>query len=75
MCDRSSERTKEAGFSCLDQFFAPTLAQLTHRESLRDIKISLRAQAKRLYHWGFVDSRFRETVGQRESDTTVADLC
>jgi len=40
-------------FSCLDQFFAMAFAQLTYRESLRDIEINLRAQSKRLYHMGF----------------------
>ena len=40
-------------FSCLDQFFAMAFAQLTARESLRDIEVNLRAQATRLYHMGF----------------------
>jgi Domain of unknown function (DUF4372)/Transposase DDE domain len=40
-------------FSCLDQFFAMAFAQLTYRESLRDIEINLRTQSKRLYHMGF----------------------
>ncbi len=40
-------------FSCLDQFFAMAFAQLTYRESLRDIQINLRAQSRRLYHMGF----------------------
>ena len=40
-------------FSCFDQFLAMAFAQLTYRESLRDIEINLRAQAKRLYHMGF----------------------
>lgn len=40
-------------FSCLDQFLAMSFAQLTYRESLRDIEVNLRAQAKRLYHMGF----------------------
>ncbi len=40
-------------FSCLDQFFAMAFAQLTARESLRDIEVNLRAQAARLYHMGF----------------------
>lgn len=44
---------KVKDFSCLDQFFAMAFAQLTWRESLRDIEINLRAQAKRLYHMGF----------------------
>jgi len=44
---------KVKDFSCLDQFLAMAFAQLTWRESLRDIEINLRAQAARLYHMGF----------------------
>jgi hypothetical protein len=44
---------KVKDFSCLDQFFAMAFAQLTYRESLRDIEVNLRAQAHRLYHMGF----------------------
>jgi hypothetical protein len=44
---------KVQDFSCLDQFFAMAFAQLTYRESLRDIEINLRAQSARLYHMGF----------------------
>ena len=40
-------------FSCLDQFFAMAFAQLTARESLRDVEVNLRAQSARLYHMGF----------------------
>lgn len=40
-------------FSCLDQFLTMAFAQLTYRESLRDIEVNLRAQASRLYHMGF----------------------
>ena len=48
---RGEHKVKD--FSCLDQFFAMAFAQLTYRESLRDIEINLRAQASRLYHMGF----------------------
>ncbi len=48
---RGEHKVKD--FSCLDQFFAMAFAQLTYRESLRDIEINLRAQAPRLYHMGF----------------------
>jgi len=48
---RGEHKVKD--FSCLDQFFAMAFAQLTYRESLRDIEINLRAQAHRLYHMGF----------------------
>jgi len=44
---------KVQDFSCLDQFLAMAFAQLTYRESLRDIEVNLRAQAQRLYHMGF----------------------
>src|ERR1019366_1034815 len=48
---RGEHKVKD--FSCLDQFFAMAFAQLTYRESLRDIEVNLRAQAHRLYHMGF----------------------
>ena len=48
---RGDHKVKD--FSCLDQFFAMAFAQLTYRESLRDIEVNLRAQANRLYHMGF----------------------
>jgi hypothetical protein len=40
-------------FSCWDQFLAMGFAQLTYRESLRDIESCLRAVHPRLYHMGF----------------------
>jgi hypothetical protein len=40
-------------FSCLDQFRCFAFAQLTWRESLRDIEACLRAQSAKLYHVGF----------------------
>jgi hypothetical protein len=39
-------------FSCLDQFLSMAFAQLTYRESLRDIEACLRAQPTKLYHLG-----------------------
>jgi len=39
-------------FSCLDQFLCLAFAQLTYRESLRDIESCLRAQPAKLYHLG-----------------------
>jgi len=40
-------------FSCLDQFRSLAFAQLTWRESLRDIEACLRAHGEKLYHLGF----------------------
>lgn len=39
-------------FSCWDQFLSMSFAQLTYRESLRDIEACLNAQPKKLYHMG-----------------------
>ena len=48
---RAQHKVKE--FTCLDQFLALAFAQLTGRESLRDIEINLRAQARHHYRLGF----------------------
>ena len=40
-------------FSCTEQFRAMAFAQLTWRESLRDIEACLSAQSHKLYHMGF----------------------
>jgi len=39
-------------FTCLDQYLCMAFAQLTYRESLRDIEACLRAQRQKLYHMG-----------------------
>lgn len=39
-------------FACLDQFLCMAFAQLTYRESLRDIHVCLRAMQSKLYHMG-----------------------
>jgi len=49
-------------FSCLDQYLRMTFAQLTHRESLRDIEVCLRAQKDKLYHRGIRDNVSRSAV-------------
>ena len=43
---------KIKSFSCLDQYLCMAFAQLTYRESLRDIEACLRAQQSKLYHMG-----------------------
>jgi IS4 transposase len=49
-------------FSCFDQFLCMAFAQLTYRESLRDIEICLRAMQPRLYHAGFRGKVSRSTL-------------
>jgi hypothetical protein len=50
------------GFSCFDQFLSMAFAQLTGRESLRDIETCLRAMATKLYHAGFRGNVSRSTL-------------
>ena len=50
------------GFSCRDQFLSLAFAQLTFRESLRDIETCLRAVRPKLYHAGFRGNVSRSTL-------------
>lgn len=53
---------KVQSFSCLDQFLCLAFAQLTYRESLRDIETCLRAHGSQLYHMGFRGGISRNTL-------------
>ncbi|MGH9450942.1 MAG: IS4 family transposase [Terriglobia bacterium] len=53
---------KVQSFSCLDQFFCMAFAQLTYRESLRDIETCLRSVQTKLYHMGFRGVIARSTL-------------
>ena len=52
-------------FSCWDQFLSMAFAQLTYRESLRDIEACLRSLGAKLYHMGFREHR---SLARRRSD-------
>ena len=49
-------------FSCWDQYLTMAFAQLTYRESLRDIEACLRALGAKLYHMGFQGKVARSTL-------------
>src|SRR5919197_580572 len=49
-------------FSCWDQFLCMAFAQLTYRESLRDIEACLREQQSKLYHMGIRGRISRSTL-------------
>ena len=51
-------------FSCRDQFLVMAFAQLTFRESLRDIEICLRTMPQHLYHAGIRGSVARSTLAE-----------
>ncbi len=53
---------KVQSFTCLDQYLCMAFAQLTYRESLRDIEACLRAQATKLYHLGIRGNIARNTL-------------
>ena len=54
-------------FSCWDQFLCMAFAQLTYRESLRDIEACLRAQHTKLYHLGIRGQVSRNTLAHANS--------
>ena len=49
-------------FSCMDQYLCMAFAQLTYRESLRDIEACLRSGQNKLYHMGFRSVVSRNTL-------------
>ena len=62
--DRYKGNQRVRSFTCLDQYLCMAFAQLTYRESLRDIECCLRAFASKLYHMG---------IRGHVSRTTLAD--
>ncbi len=53
---------KVKSFQCSDHYRCMAFAQLTYRESLRDIETCLRAQASKLYHMGITSRVSRNTL-------------
>ena len=53
---------KIKSFSCWDQFLCMSFAQLSYRESLRDIQACLRGNQQKLYHMGFRGNISRNTL-------------
>lgn len=53
---------KVKSFSCLDQFLCMAFAQLTYRESLRDIEACLRSRQNKLFHMGIRGGVSRNTL-------------
>ena len=60
--NRHSGNRKVISFSCWDQYLCMAFAQLTFRESLRDIEACLRATRSRLYHLGIRGKISRNTL-------------
>jgi hypothetical protein len=60
--DRYDGQYKVQHFSCWEQFLCLAFAQLTFRESLRDIQACLRVAQPKLYHMGFRSPVARNTL-------------
>ncbi len=65
--ERYDGNHKIQSFSCLDQFLCMAFAQLTYRESLRDIEACLRAAHTKLYHMGIRGHVSRNTLANANS--------
>ena len=64
-------------FTCWQQFLAMLFAQLTYRESLRDIEACLKAVPEKIYHMGFTGPVSRSTLAdanERRDWRIYADL-
>src|SRR5674536_121779 len=60
--DRYGGDHRTRSLSCAEQFRVMAFAQLTYRESLRDIEVCLAAQAGKLYHMGIGAAVARSTL-------------
>ena len=74
-CAFNGRCTKIKNFSCVDQFLCMAFAQLTYRESLRDIESCLRFMQSKLYHMG-IRGRYRKArlVDQFQRKSRLAYL-
>ena len=65
-------------FTCWEQFIVMCFAQLTYRESLRDIETCLHTMQSKLYHVGLRSKIARSTIADANESRDwhiVADFC
>ena len=62
-------------FTCFDQFLCMAFAQLTYRESLRDIECCLRAMKEKLYHMGIRGKISRSTLADANENRDWRIYC
>lgn len=76
--DRYSGNYHTSSFTCMDQYLCMGFAQLTYRESLRDIEACLRSRKEKLYHLGIRGRVSRSTLAEanEKRDWRIyADFC
>jgi len=76
--DRYDGNYHTSSFSCMDQYLCMGFAQLTYRESLRDIEACLRSRKEKLYHLGIRGRVSRSTLAEANEKRDwrmYADFC
>ncbi len=76
--DRYGGNYHTSSFSCMDQYLCMGFAQLTYRESLRDIEACLRSRKEKLYHLGIRGRVSRSTfaeANEKRDWRMYADFC
>ena len=73
--DRYNGNYHIRSFTCFDQFLCMAFAQLTYRESLRDIECCLRAMRGKLYHMGIRGKVSRSTIAHANENRDWRIYC
>ncbi len=73
--DRYNGNYRVRSFTCFDQFLCMAFAQLTYRESLRDIECCLRAMKEKLYHMGIRGKISRSTLADSNENRDWRIYC
>ena len=73
--DRYNGNYRVRSFTCLDQFLCMAFAQLTYRESLRDIECCPRAMQAKLYHMGIRGKISRSTIADANENRDWRIYC
>ena len=73
--ERYEGNKRVRSFSCLHQFFCMAFAQLTYRESLRDIETCLKAIPKKHYHMGYQRKHCKKYHCGSQRKKRLAHLC
>ncbi len=73
--DRYNGNFRVRSFTCYDQFLCMAFAQLTYRESLRDIECCLRAMKGKLYHMGIRGKVSRSTIADANENRDWRIYC
>jgi len=74
-CDNHVGHPETRTFTCMDQFMCMAFAQLSYRESLRDIECCLRSMKRRLYHMGIQGNVSRSALAYANKNRNWRIYC